>query len=387
MTVGLNAWAVCRIRRWNPPAGESKKADGGGKARQSIWGVEYDLAQESACARPGQASSTGGAATGGAATGGARRAVRPRRRHRATVDTRRVWDNPILWREVCTWAYGRKILFTRLAYLATAAAVAAALCVVSAQGDATESEAGLLARIPPTAVVLAFFFLVSLVCINALAVTSITGERDGLALDLLLVTDLGPTEFVLGKLLGVLWVAGLMVACPVMLCVGLWFSGQISLPNLCYVVGGLIVLDMFVATLGIHCGMTYANSRTSHIVSLGTVFFLFLGVTTCIVMIVSFSGSFHGQLAPFLAFILGGGVGLYVSLGIRNPSAAIGVASMLVPFATFYAVTSLILGQTLSAFLVTTAAYAFTTAAMIVPAVYEFDVEMGRTSPGQQQQQ
>ncbi|CAN0447410.1 unnamed protein product, partial [Hapterophycus canaliculatus] len=34
--------------------------------------------------------------------------------------------------------------------------------------------------------------VISLVLVNALAVTSITGERDGLALDLLLVTDLPP---------------------------------------------------------------------------------------------------------------------------------------------------------------------------------------------------
>jgi hypothetical protein len=102
------------------------------------------------------------------------------------------------------------------------------------------------------------------------------------------------------------------------------------------------------------------------------------------VTIVSFSGSFHGQLAPFLAFILGGGVGLYVSLGARNPSAAIGVASILVPFATFYAITSFILEHTLSVFLVTAAAYGFTTVAMMIPALYEFDVETGRTSGGQE---
>ena len=78
---------------------------------------------------------------------------------------------------------------------------------------------------------------------------------------------------------------------------------------------GLLVMDLFVAMLGIHCGMTYANSRVAIGVSLGTVFFLFLGITICILMMISFSGSFHVQLAPFLAFILGGGVGLYVSLG------------------------------------------------------------------------
>jgi hypothetical protein len=75
-----------------------------------------------------------------------------------------------------------------------------------------------------------------------------------------------------------------------------------------------------------------------------------------------------------------GGVGLYVVLGVRNPSTAIGVASFLCPFATFYAITSYLLGATLAVFLVTVAAYGFTTAAMLVPAIYEFDVATGRTT-------
>ncbi len=57
--------------------------------------------------------------------------------------------------------------------------------------------------VAPAAWPLAFFFLVSLVLVNALAVTSITNERDGQALDLLLVTDLSPNEFMFGKLGGV----------------------------------------------------------------------------------------------------------------------------------------------------------------------------------------
>jgi hypothetical protein len=126
--------------------------------------------------------------------------------------------------------------------------------------------------------------------------------------------------------------------------------------------------------------MTYANSRSAIGVSMGTVFFLFLGVVTCMILMISFSGSFQNQLAPFLAFILGGGVGLYVSLGIRNPSPAIGLASLLLPFATFFAITSFLLrNQELTVFLVTSVAYGFTTASMLVPAVYEFDIAMGRT--------
>ena len=38
--------------------------------------------------------------------------------HHSSLPTRRVWDNPVIWREIRTWAYGRRILVVRLAYLA-----------------------------------------------------------------------------------------------------------------------------------------------------------------------------------------------------------------------------------------------------------------------------
>ncbi|NIP68517.1 MAG: ABC transporter permease, partial [Planctomycetales bacterium] len=56
-------------------------------------------------------------------------------------------------------------------------------------------------------------------------------------------------------------------------------------------------------------------------------FFLFLGVVAAMVMMVSFAGNVEYQLTPFLACIVGGGIGLYLALGSRNPSAAIALAS------------------------------------------------------------
>lgn len=222
--------------------------------------------------------------------------------------------------------------------------------------------------------------VVSLVIVNALAVTAITNERDGRSLDLLLATDLTPREFILGKLGGVFWVTRLMVILPLLLCLYLWWSGRLEGENLLYLLGGLAVIFLFAAMLGIHCGMIYSSSRTAISVSLGTVFFLFLGVVTCILMMISFSGSFQVQLAPFLAFIMGGAVGMYLALGSRNPSAAIAAASLIAPFATFFAITSFLLGnRELTVFLVTAGAYGFATAAMMVPAIGEFDIAMGRT--------
>jgi hypothetical protein len=219
------------------------------------------------------------------------------------------------------------------------------------------------------------------VLVNAQAVTSVTTERDLHALDLLLVTDLSPKEFVFGKLGGVFYNTKEMILLPMALCAYLWFAGQIAGEDLLYLLGGLAVMDAFVAMLGIHAGMSYGNSRTAIGVSLGTVFFLFVGIATCMRMMIAFN-SFHWQIQPFLAFMLGGGVGLYAALGSRNPSLAIGIASVLAPIATFWAITSFLLQYTLSVFLVTVATYGFATAAMLVPAIFEFDVATGRTSGG-----
>jgi len=49
------------------------------------------------------------------------------------------------------------------------------------------------------------------------------------------------------------------------------------------------------------------------------------------------------------------------------------------PFATFFVITSFLIGDFDRVFLVTVAAYGFATTAMLVPAVSEFDVALGRT--------
>ena len=361
-TVVLNVWAIVRVRVWNPSR-ELRMMVPEREEAKSIWGVEHDLAQPSAS----PSADTAEAARAGHVDARVRT---------SSAATRRVWDNPILWREVCTWAYGRKVLIIRFGYLFLFVMAAAGLHYFLTAGDSTSRAESLL---PPAAVPLAPLFLVSLVLVNALAVTSITNERDGQALDLLLVTDLSPREFVFGKLGGVFWVTKEMVLLPMLLAVYLWWHGGLTGENLAFVVVALGALYVFVNMLGIHCGMNYANSRTAIGVSLGVVFLLFLGVVTCMLIMIMFGGSFQTQLTPFLAFILGGSLGLYVTLGYRNPSPAIQAASLLLPLATFYCITSYLLEHFLAVFLVTVASYGFTTAAMLMPAVYEFDIAMGRS--------
>jgi ABC-type transport system involved in multi-copper enzyme maturation permease subunit len=297
--------------------------------------------------------------------------------HSAGGKVRPVWNNPVLWREVRTWAYGKRILVVRLAYWAVFAACAAVLL----SGDSANTmEAPLEGVMPQAAQPLVVLLVVGLILLNALAVTSLTNERDSRALDVLLVTDLSPKEIVFGKLGGAFYNAKEMILLPVAVCVYLWFSGQTSTENFGFLIGGLVVLNGFAAMLGLHAGITYANSRTAIATSIGTLLFLFLGVATCMRIMLAFTTDFAAQLAAFFGFIAGGSVALYVALNWRTRSNAITAASWAAPFATFFAITSYLLGNYGVVFLVTTLTYGFAAYAMLVPAIHVFDVAMGGAS-------
>ena len=131
----------------------------------------------------------------------------PRRTHRRVVrkvqSYREVWTNPILWRELRTRAYGTKPLIIKGAYvLAFVLGVAAYFLGVSPESGPWD---GAKAAIP------ALLAVLSLILINAQGVTALTSERDTGALDLLLVTELSPQQFIYGKLYGALYNAKEMV--------------------------------------------------------------------------------------------------------------------------------------------------------------------------------
>ena len=128
-----------------------------------------------------------------------------------------------MWREIRTRAYGRKILAIRLAYLLLFALAAVGVhSVVSGGGDAAGGGASGATACDSLVLHLAPLIVLSLILVNALAVTSITTERDLGALDLLLVTDLAPAEFIFGKLGGIFYVAKEMILLPLLLLVYLY---------------------------------------------------------------------------------------------------------------------------------------------------------------------
>ena len=342
-TLLINLWAILRVRVWNPT--------------QAVVLRHHTSAvneAEQSADSPADSSSVDG-----------------------SRKSREVWDNPILWRETCTWAYGRKIILVRVAYLVIFAICAAALFGLLAEGSETSRYAALIV---PAAKPLVPLMVLGLVLVNALAVTSLTNERDLRALDLLLVTDLSPKEIIFGKLGGIFYNSKEIILLPLLLCGVLWFTNHLSTENLVFLVAVMLVLNAFVAVLGVHSGMTYFESRTAVGVSLSTVLFLLLGIAVCMRMMLAFQSSFTYQLQAFAAFMLGGGAGLFLALGYRNPSRAIWMASFATPFATFYVITSFLQDSFGAAFVVAVATYGFATAAMLVPAVDEFDVATGRTT-------
>jgi hypothetical protein len=294
--------------------------------------------------------------------------------HGAGGKVRKVWDNPVLWREVRTWAYGKRVLVIRVAYWTVFIACAVVLVTQLAAKGLADSA------IPPAAKPIVTLLVVGLLLLNALAVTSLTNERDSRALDLLLVTDLTPKEIVFGKLGGAFYNAKEMILLPVALCAYLWFVGSISTENVVFVLCGVAVMNAFTAMLGIHTGMNYANSRTAIATSIGTLLFLFLGVATCMRIMLAFNNSFQNQLGTFMGCIAGGSVGLLVVLNGRVGSNALTAVALTLPLATVVVITSFLIGQYGTVFLLTVCAYGFATCAMLVPAIYVFDVATGRTT-------
>ncbi len=317
--------------------------------------------------------------------------------HAAPGKVRSVVGNPILWRETNTRAYGRRPLVIKLVWFFVTALMAYA--VFAPLASATEAPRG--------AFVAAYGLLpitvLALLLVATQSATSITSERDLGALDLLLVTDLEPREFVFGKLGGVLYNIKEFLIPPVLFAIAYALLGLLATPPpdepelsrsmnatslLCILLSGSVVLA-FVMMLGIHVSLRVANSRLAILNTLGTVFFLTVGtlVTMALILI---NGKFEYQWASFVFFLAAGIGGLWWVLNGERPSGALSLASWLAPLAVFYGAASLVVAKpgtgqsadpTMPA-LVLCLAFGFGVAAMLVPLLSEFDVTMGRTSGG-----
>jgi ABC-type Na+ efflux pump permease subunit len=300
----------------------------------------------------------------------------PRRTHRriaaAARPYRQPWSNPILWRELMTRAYGAKPLIIKGCYVLL---FALGMALFFHLGREVENPLWSMLGLIPIGLA-----ILSLILINAQGVTALTSERDTGALDLLLVSELTPHEFIYGKLYGVLYNSKEMIALPVLTAMWMGIRGTITVENMVLFLIDFLLFCHFAAMLGLHAAITYTSSRTAVANSLATIFFLMIGILLCAFLIVLNNQEFARQLLSFLIFIGAGSVALFGTLGARNPSRAIALVALLTPFWTFYCIISLINGDMMAAFLVSAGIYGFALLAMLVPAVGDFDIALGRTS-------
>ncbi|MED5447530.1 MAG: ABC transporter permease, partial [Planctomycetota bacterium] len=289
------------------------------------------------------------------------------------VRHRRIWSNPVIWREIRTRAYGRKVQLIKLVYLLLAAVVAYLVAVDNGDGL-------IMNRIPPGGLAMVGLSLLSLLLINAQAVTSLTSERDGKTLDLLLATDITSGEFIYGKLGGIAYNTSELIVVPLALAAWQASVGNLLWETFAFLLLGFSILVAFAAMLGLHSSLTFEGSRAAIGNSLGTLFFLFVGIFVFLMLLVEASGSLASQLLSFVVFIGLGSICLWASLTHKNPSPALTLAAGWLPFMTFYSITEFLREGTLSVCLAIVAVYGFTSLAMLVPAVSAFDVALGRTT-------
>jgi hypothetical protein len=246
--------------------------------------------------------------------------------------------------------------------------------------------------------------VLSLLLVTAQAVTAITSERDIGALDLLLVTDLSPREFIFGKIGGILYNAKEYLLAPLVLAVVYAARGQLASPQprfyaeklaamnleagLAVVVGG-VILFAFALVLGLHIALLNSSSRVAIVNALGTVFFLSVGTLVSIGLIL-INGRFEYQWFSFMFFIAAGMGGLWWVLNGERPTTALTFAAVLCPLAVFYTACNILIGKPglqestdpLMPFVVVAVTFGFTIRAMLVPLLSDFDVALGRTTGG-----
>lgn len=332
----LTAATVWRVRIWNPSQAMFEQA------------AAQTLADEAEATQPASSGS--------------------RKIHR------KVWTAPILWREVCTRAYGRRIALIKAAYFVLAAI---AVLYLWRSPDDAGLVLGLISRQGFAFVAVS---LIALILVNAQAVTAITSERDGQTMELVMVTEVTAWEFIVGKLSGILFNMKEVLAVPLGFILAAVVQGSLGVENALYVTLGLSILTLFSAMLGVHQGLTYEVSRQAIAHSMGTMFFLFVGIFICMMLIVEARASYALQILPFLVFILGGSLGLYASLARKNPSPALMLSAGVLPILTFSAITYFLVGNTLGVFLLVLVAYGIPVAAMFIPAVSGYDVALGRAA-------
>ena len=122
-----------------------------------------------------------------------------------------------------TLAYGRRPLLVKIAYLLVLGLICYYAIAPLWSGQAAGQFVAAWGLLPVC--------ILSLLLVSVQAVTAITSERDIRALDLLLVTDLSPNEFIFGKLWGILYNTKEYLLPPIILVAAYAWFGFLATPR------------------------------------------------------------------------------------------------------------------------------------------------------------
>ncbi len=195
------------------------------------------------------------------------------------------------------------------------------------------------------------------------------------------MSELSPKEFIYGKLYGVLYNSKEMIALPVLTAIGMFVLGIFSGENLVLFLIDFLLLVPFRGNARTarrdhvhqqpHCG---GQQPGDDLLPHGR------HLALCVLDRAQQPGI--RPPTPELHDLHRGRQrrALWLAWGQESVATRSHLSRLLTPFWTFYCIISLVNGDVMAAFLVSAGVYGFAILAMLVPAVGDFDIALGRTS-------
>ncbi|HUU83445.1 MAG TPA: ABC transporter permease subunit [Phycisphaerae bacterium] len=224
-----------------------------------------------------------------------------------TRSPRRVWKNPVAWREAATRASAATRGLLRYSLLCGGVAAAVILLVFYIRDKATFGAAG--AREWLSALVMIEFGVVLLVSTNT-AATAMTKEKEANTLDLLLTTPLTSRYIVWGKLRGLVSFTVPLIAVPVFSVLlfavyDLFFTtgvGVAHLESVLELAALMLAFTAWTCMLGLQISLRSRKTVQAVMVSLGLVIVICMAATGIWWKIIATFGAAGAALAPFTPF-------------------------------------------------------------------------------------
>jgi len=220
---------------------------------------------------------------------------------------RKVWSNPVAWREAVTRSGAASSNLTRYSYLVCGILAAVLLLLVYWKGGfATIAEARNWLR----GVVVIEFVIVILMATNT-AATAISREREARTVEMLLTTPLTSPDIIWGKLRGLISFTIPLMAVPALTVVAAAvFDGVrgspkpiVYVPTALFFPPLLLIYSAFACMLGLHMSLKCQRSVQAVLASVGVLMAIGLGLAGVVALIGSL-GPVGAVMAP-LTFVMG----------------------------------------------------------------------------------